>query len=168
MPGWKPTTTPTARRFWASASCCWRGAEIYVGAFQDQETIDKYGHGTPDDWLERTLYTRFSGHGYYCLLVLNTLLFGPIGITIFAVQMLWIPICAAGVINGIGHFWGYRNYETADASTNIVPWGIIIGGEELHNNHHAFASSAKLSSKPWEFDIGWAYIRILEGLGLAG
>ena len=143
------------------------GREIYVGAFQDQETIDKYGHGTPDDWLERTLYTRFSGHGYYCLLVLNTLLFGPIGITIFAVQMLWIPICAAGVINGIGHFWGYRNYETADASTNIVPWGIIIGGEELHNNHHAFASSAKLSSKPWEFDIGWAYIRILEGLGLA-
>ena len=143
------------------------GAELYrIGAY-DEDTIAKYNHGCPDDWLERNVYKRHTDRGYYLMLLIDVVLFGPIGITIWAVQMLWIPVFAAGVINGIGHWWGYRNYETRDISTNIVPWGILIGGEELHNNHHAFASSAKLSSKPWEFDIGWAYIRVLEFLRLA-
>ncbi|MDX1433209.1 MAG: fatty acid desaturase [Gammaproteobacteria bacterium] len=143
------------------------GTELYRRAVRNQDILERYGHGAPDDWLERNVYTRHSGKGYYITLALNVILFGPIGLTIWAVQMLWIPVFAAGVINGIGHWWGYRNYETADASTNIVPIGILIGGEELHNNHHAFASSAKLSSKPWEFDIGWLYISILEAFGLA-
>ncbi len=134
---------------------------------RDKETLERYGHGAPDDWLERHVYTPHSDKGYFLTLALNVILFGPIGLTIWAVQMLWIPVTAAGVINGVGHWWGYRNFETADASTNIVPFGIVIGGEELHNNHHAFASSAKLSSKWWEFDIGWLYIRTLETLGLA-
>ncbi|MEK7712259.1 MAG: fatty acid desaturase, partial [Pseudomonadota bacterium] len=143
------------------------GSELYRAEAKNQETLDKYGHGTPSDWIERHLYTRHSAKGIALMFILNVLLFGPIGITIWAVQMMWIPITAAGVINGIGHYWGYRNYEAADASTNIVPWGILIGGEELHNNHHTFASSAKLSSKWWEFDIGWFYIRTLETFGLA-
>lgn len=144
-----------------------RGTELYRIGARDPEAVERYGHGAPDDWLERHVYTRHSAHGYFLTLALNVVLFGPIGITMWAVQMLWIPVTAAGVINGLGHWWGYRNYETADASTNIVPIGIIIGGEELHNNHHAFASSAKLSSKWWEFDIGWLYIRVMEMLGLA-
>jgi stearoyl-CoA desaturase (delta-9 desaturase) len=143
------------------------GTELYRIGARDPEIVERYGHGAPDDWLERNVYTRHSGHGYFLVLGLNLILFGPIGLTMWAVQMLWIPVTAAGVINGLGHWWGYRNYETADASTNIVPWGIVIGGEELHNNHHAFASSAKLSSKWWEFDIGWLYIRTMEILGLA-
>ena len=143
------------------------GVELYRAEAKNRETIEKYGQGTPDDWMEKNLYTRFSQKGVALLLILNVLLFGVIGITVWAVQMLWIPIFAAGVINGIGHYWGYRNYDCEDASTNIVPWGILIGGEELHNNHHTFATSAKLSSKWYEFDIGWLYIRILETLGLA-
>ncbi len=143
------------------------GSELYRAEAKNQETLDKYGHGTPSDWIERNLYTPHSGKGIALMFIVNVLLFGPLGITIWAVQMMWIPITAAGIINGIGHFWGYRNYENADASTNIVPWGILIGGEELHNNHHTFASSAKLSSKWWEFDIGWLYIRTLEIFGLA-
>ena len=143
------------------------GTELYRIGVRDEETLERYGHGAPDDWLERNVYTRHSGVGYYLTLALNVVLFGPIGLTMWAVQMLWIPVTATGVINGVGHWWGYRNYETADASTNIVPFGIIVGGEELHNNHHAFASSAKLSSKWWEFDIGWLYIRSMEILGLA-
>ena len=143
------------------------GSELYRAEAKNQETLDKYGKGTPSDWIERNLYTPHSAKGIALMFILNVLLFGPIGITIWAVQMMWIPITAAGVINGIGHYWGYRNYEAADASTNIVPWGILIGGEELHNNHHTFASSAKLSSKWWEFDIGWFYIRTLETFGLA-
>ena len=143
------------------------GAELYRIGARDPETIAKYNHGCPDDWLERNVYKRHTDRGYYLMLLIDVILFGPIGITIWAVQMLWIPIFAAGVINGVGHWWGYRNYETQDVSTNIVPWGVLIGGEELHNNHHAFASSAKLSSKPWEFDVGWAYIRMLEFLRLA-
>jgi stearoyl-CoA desaturase (Delta-9 desaturase) len=143
------------------------GSELYRAEAKNQETLDKYGHGTPSDWIEHNLYTRHSAKGIALMLIINTLLFGPLGITIWAVQMMWIPITAAGIINGIGHWWGYRNYECADASTNIVPWGILIGGEELHNNHHTFASSAKLSSKWWEFDIGWFYIRTLETFGLA-
>ena len=143
------------------------GSELYRAEAKNQETLDKYGHGTPSDWIERHVYTPHSAKGIALMFMVNVLLFGPLGITIWAVQMMWIPITAAGIINGIGHYWGYRNYEATDASTNIVPWGILIGGEELHNNHHTFASSAKLSSKWWEFDIGWFYIRTLETFGLA-
>ncbi len=143
------------------------GSELYRAEAKNQETLDKYGQGTPDDWLERHVYDRHRYAGVMLMLLLNVLLFGVIGITVFAVQMLWIPILAAGVINGIGHFWGYRNFETGDASRNISPWGILIGGEELHNNHHAHAHSARLSNKWWEFDIGWFYIRVLELIGLA-
>jgi len=143
------------------------GRELYQAGFRNPETMARYGHGTPNDWLERNIYTPHCSRGYVLLLALDVLAFGPIGLTVWAVQMLWIPVLAAGVINGIGHYWGYRNFETADASANILPWGILIGGEELHNNHHAFSSSAKLSNKWWEFDIGWLYIRILAFLGLA-
>ncbi len=143
------------------------GAELYRGAAADKATIEHYGRGTPDDWVERNLYSRYTWQGMGLMLILDVLLFGVYGITIWAVQMLWIPVWAAGVINGVGHYLGYRSYESPDASTNIVPWGILIGGEELHNNHHAFPSSAKLSSKWWEFDIGWFYIRALSLLGLA-
>jgi stearoyl-CoA desaturase (delta-9 desaturase) len=143
------------------------GAELYRTESKNLETMEKYGHGTPTDWIERNLYTRYSWQGVVILLALNVALFGIIGITIWAVQMMWIPVMAAGVINGLGHWWGYRNYDCADAATNIFPWGILIGGEELHNNHHTYATSAKLSSKWYEFDIGWLYIRILETMGLA-
>jgi stearoyl-CoA desaturase (delta-9 desaturase) len=144
-----------------------QGYELYRKEAQNQETLDKYGHGTPDDWLEKNLYSNHSKIGILLMLFADLLLFGPIGLTIWAVQMAWIPVNAAGIINGAGHFWGYRNYACADASTNIVPWGIFIGGEELHNNHHAYASSAKLSSKWYEFDIGWLYIRVLASIRLA-
>jgi stearoyl-CoA desaturase (delta-9 desaturase) len=143
------------------------GAELYRAAAADTALVEKFGHGTPSDWIERNVYTRHSVLGVYLMLVIDVLLFGVIGLSVFAVQMLWIPITAAGIINGVGHYLGYRNYDCPDASTNILPWGIIIGGEELHNNHHAFGSSAKLSSKWYEFDIGWMYIRILQMLGLA-
>ncbi len=144
-----------------------RGAELYRDEAKNQETLARYGQGTPDDWIERNLYTRYSWEGVGLMLVINLMLFGPLGASIWAVQMAWIPIMAAGIVNGIGHWWGYRNFASADASTNIVPWGIIIGGEELHNNHHAYGSSAKLSSRWYEFDLGWTYIRILETLRLA-
>jgi stearoyl-CoA desaturase (delta-9 desaturase) len=144
-----------------------RGSELYRSEAKNQDTLAKYGHNTPDDWIERNLYTRYSWQGVGLMLIVDLLLFGAIGAAVWAVQMLWIPITAAGIINGIGHFWGYRNFEAPDASTNIVPWGIVIGGEELHNNHHTYPTSAKLSVKPHEFDIGWLYIRILETLGLA-
>ena len=143
------------------------GAELYRTESKNLETLEKYGHGTPSDWIERNVYTKYSMQGVAALLVLNVILFGAIGITVWAVQMMWIPITAAGIINGIGHYWGYRNYDCADAATNIIPFGILIGGEELHNNHHTFATSAKLSSKWYEIDIGWFYIRVLETLGLA-
>ena len=143
------------------------GAELYRINAKRQDIIDQYGYGTPDDWVERHFYTGRDSLGIFIMMGVNILLFGPLGLTIWAVQMAWIPIFAAGVINGIGHYWGYRNFETADASTNIMPWGILIGGEELHNNHHAFGSSAKFSVKPWEFDLGWMYIRIMETFGLA-
>jgi len=145
----------------------WEGAELYRTEAKNKETMDKYGHGTPDDWIERNLYTKYSALGVSLLVVLNVILFGAKGVTVWAVQMLWIPITAAGIINGIGHWWGYRNYDCADAATNIIPFGIIIGGEELHNNHHTYATSAKLSAKWYEVDIGWLYIRTLEKLGLA-
>ncbi len=144
----------------------WQGAELYKVASKDKEICEHYGRGAPDDWVERNVY-RHEGKGILLMFFIDLLLFGAAGITIWAVQMVWIPFFAAGVINGIGHWRGYRNYECADAATNISPWGILIGGEELHNNHHAFPSSAKLSSKAWEFDIGWMYIRLLEIVGLA-
>ena len=144
-----------------------RGAELYRAEAKNQETIDKFGHGTPDDWIEQNLYSRFQWQGVALMLIIDVILFGALGATVWAVQMLWIPITAAGIINGIGHYWGYRNYDCEDASTNIFPWGILIGGEELHNNHHTYATSAKLSNKWYEFDIGWLYIRTLEIMGLA-
>jgi stearoyl-CoA desaturase (delta-9 desaturase) len=144
-----------------------QGAELYRAEANNTETLEKYGNGTPDDWIERHIYSRFPYLGISILLPLNIALFGVIGISIFAIQMLWIPFWAAGVINGVGHYWGYRNFESPDASRNISPWGILIGGEELHNNHHSYAASARLSNKWWEFDIGWFYIRILAFLKLA-
>lgn len=143
------------------------GAELYRIESKNKKTMERYGYGTPDDWVERNIYTKYSASGIVLMLIINVILFGPIGLTIWAVQMMWTPLFAAGVINGIGHYWGYRNFQAEDASTNIVPWGILIGGEELHNNHHAYATSARLSNKWYEFDIGWLYIRLLEIMGLA-
>jgi stearoyl-CoA desaturase (delta-9 desaturase) len=143
------------------------GVELYRTEAKNAETLVKYGHGTPDDWIERNLYTRFSWQGVGLMLIINVLAFGAIGLTVWAVQMVWIPVWATGVINGIGHYWGYRNFEAPDASTNVSPWGILIGGEELHNNHHTYPTSAKFSVKPFEFDIGWGYIRAMEVLGWA-
>jgi stearoyl-CoA desaturase (Delta-9 desaturase) len=145
----------------------WQGAELYRDEAKNQETLAKFGHGTPNDWIERNLYTRYSWQGVGVMLILNLALFGAAGAAVWAVQMLWIPVSAAGVINGIGHYWGYRNYEAPDASTNISPWGIIIGGEELHNNHHTYPTSAKFSVKPYEFDIGWVYISLMSRIGWA-
>jgi stearoyl-CoA desaturase (delta-9 desaturase) len=144
-----------------------QGYELYRKEAENAETLDKFGHGTPNDWIEKNLYSKHNKLGILLMLLIDLLLFGPIGLTIWAVQMAWIPVNAAGIINGAGHYWGYRNYACADASTNLLPWGIFIGGEELHNNHHAYASSAKLSSKWYEFDIGWLYIRILASFKLA-
>jgi stearoyl-CoA desaturase (delta-9 desaturase) len=137
----------------------WSGAELYRTESRNAETMDKYGHGTPDDWLERNVYARFSWQGVGLMLAVDVVLFGAVGLTIWAVQMAWIPFFAAGVINGLGHWWGYRNYATADTSTNLTPWGLLIGGEELHNNHHAYGTSAKFSAQWYEFDLGWVYIR---------
>ena len=145
----------------------WQGADLYKLESKNAETLERFGQGTPDDWMERNIYSSHSVAGIATMMVINLALFGFIGLTIWAVQMMWIPFFAAGVINGIGHYWGYRNFACADASTNIVPWGIVIGGEELHNNHHAYGTSAKLSSQWYEFDIGWMYIRILSALKLA-
>jgi stearoyl-CoA desaturase (Delta-9 desaturase) len=146
----------------------WGGVFLYVKESHNKETLERYGHGTPDDWMERHVYSRHATAGVMLMLGADLLAFGLVpGALIWATQVAWIPFWAAGVINGVGHFFGYRSYDVADASTNIVPWGILIGGEELHNNHHAYASSAKLSSKWYEFDIGWMYIRLLELLRLA-
>jgi stearoyl-CoA desaturase (delta-9 desaturase) len=146
----------------------WLGVFLYVKESYNKETMERYGHGTPDDWVERNVYTPNSVWGLWLMGAVNIALFGLVpGMLILLTQIVWIPFWAAGVINGIGHFFGYRSYDVPDASTNIVPLGILIGGEELHNNHHAFAASARLSSKWYEFDIGWMYICILESLGLA-
>jgi len=145
----------------------WQGAELYMEEADNKETLARYGHGTPNDWLERNVYSRLTWHGCGLMLGADLILFGVAGLAVWAVQMIWIPFLAAGVINGVAHYWGYRNYDSPDAATNISPWGILIGGEELHNNHHTYPTSAKLSSKWFEFDLGWAYIRILSALGLA-
>ena len=144
-----------------------QGAELYRAEASKTATMERYGHGTPDDWLERRLYSRYPFLGISAMLILDVTLFGLPGLSIWGVQMLWIPFWAAGIINGVGHWGGYRNYETRDSSTNIVPWGLVIGGEELHNNHHAFPSSAKFSAQWWELDLGWLAIRSLGALGLA-
>jgi stearoyl-CoA desaturase (Delta-9 desaturase) len=144
-----------------------QGAELYRKESKNKETLARYGHGTPDDWIERNLYTRFSWQGVGLMMIIDLTLFGASGLAVWAVQMAWTPIMAAGIINGAAHFWGYRNFEAPDASTNISPWGIIIAGEELHNNHHTYPTSAKLSVKPYEFDIGWMYITIMQSVGLA-
>jgi stearoyl-CoA desaturase (delta-9 desaturase) len=143
------------------------GALLYHAASKDTEMVNTYGRGTPDDWIERRIYTPYSRLGIGLCLVLNLAIFGGVGAIVWLVQMLWIPLWAAGVINGIGHWWGYRNGETRDTSTNISPWGIVIGGEELHNSHHLNPSSPKLSMHWWEFDIGWMYICILRFFKLA-
>jgi len=145
----------------------WEGAELYRAEAKNQETLEIYGKGTPDDWLERLIYSRHKYLGISIMFILDIFFFGLIGITIWAIQMVWIPFFAAGVINGLGHYWGYRNFDTPDASTNLFRWGILIGGEELHNNHHAFKISSKFSQKENEFDIGWIYIKILHRLKLA-
>jgi stearoyl-CoA desaturase (delta-9 desaturase) len=145
----------------------WRGAELYIAEKSNAETIERYSHGTPNDWLERNVYSRWSWQGCGAMLITDVVLFGAGGLAVWGIQMLWIPLFAAGVINGIGHFWGYRNFDHPDASTNIVPWGLLIGGEELHNNHHTYPTSAKLSTQWYEFDLGWFYIRVLQSLGLA-
>ena len=146
----------------------WGGVFLYVKESYNKDTIERYGQGTPDDYMERNLYSAHAILGLTLMGAINVFLFGVVpGLLILVTQIVWIPFWAAGVINGVGHWFGYRNFDAADASTNIVPWGILIGGEELHNNHHAHATSAKLSSKWYEFDIGWMYIRILETLGLA-
>jgi stearoyl-CoA desaturase (Delta-9 desaturase) len=158
---------PHSPQIYGIARVLFLGVLLYAKAANNRETIEKYGHGTPDDWIERNLYSRFPKSGVVTMALADILLFGTLpGLTIFAVQMVWIPFWAAGVINGLGHYWGYRNFPVENASTNIAPWGILIGGEELHNNHHAYATSAKFSSRWFEFDIGWMYIRILEMLGL--
>ncbi len=143
------------------------GVELYRAESKNAETMLKYGSGTPDDWLEHNLYTRYSWQGVGLMLIIDLALFGAIGLAVWAVQMAWIPIMATGVINGIGHYWGYRNFESPDASTNVSFWGIVIGGEELHNNHHTYPTSAKFSVKKYEFDIGWFYISLMEKIGWA-
>ena len=143
------------------------GAELYQVVARDPEVQEKFGRGTPNDWMERNVYAKHRNIGIILMVVTDLLLFGVPGIIILSIQMLAIPVMAAGVINGLGHHTGYRNFECPDAATNIVPWGIIVGGEELHNNHHAFPSSAKFSIRKWEFDMGWVYIRIFQALGLA-
>jgi stearoyl-CoA desaturase (delta-9 desaturase) len=145
----------------------WRGVELYREARTDRESIEKYGKGCPDDWIERKVYTPHATMGPTLLLFVSFALFGLPGVAVWAIQMAWIPFWAAGVVNGLGHWWGYRNFETTDTATNLTPWGVWIGGEELHNNHHAFPSSAKFALRKWEFDIGWAAIRGFQTLGLA-
>jgi len=158
---------PHSPQIYGIRKVLFEGAELYRAESKVKETMDRYGHGTPDDWIERNLYTRYSWQGVGLMLIINLYLFGALGLSVWAVQMMWTPIMAAGIINGAGHFWGYRNFEATDSSTNLSPWGILIAGEELHNNHHTYPTSAKLSVKPYEFDIGWMYISLLQMAGLA-
>ncbi len=158
---------PHSPQFKGIDTVMWRGVELYREARAQREDIEKYGKGCPDDWIERHLYTPYATFGPTLLLFISFALFGFAGVAVWAIQMLWIPFWAAGVVNGLGHWWGYRNFETTDTATNLTPWGFWIGGEELHNNHHAFPSSAKFALRKWEFDIGWSAIKVLEKLRLA-
>lgn len=156
--------SPQTRGIW---KVLLEGAELYRAEAKNEETLRKFSHGTPNDWIERNVYSKYTILGVSLMMVINVALFGIVGLSVWAVQMIWIPFWAAGVVNGLAHFWGYRNFNSADASTNLIPWGIVIGGEEMHNNHHTFATSAKFSNKWYEFDIGWMYIRILSAFKLA-
>jgi stearoyl-CoA desaturase (delta-9 desaturase) len=158
---------PHSPQIWGIWRVLFGGVGLYRKAAMDPETLDVYGRGTPDDWLERNLYSRYTVVGIGVMGVIDVLLFGWAGLAIYAAQLVWIPLWAAGVINGIGHYLGYRNFETQDASRNIIPLGVLIGGEEFHNNHHAYCYSAKFGNKWWELDIGWVYIKLLESLRLA-
>jgi stearoyl-CoA desaturase (delta-9 desaturase) len=158
---------PHSPRFFGINQVLWRGVELYQVETHNAQTMDKYGKGTPEDWLERNVYHPLNFMGPTLMLFINFTLFGVPGIALWALQMVWIPFWAAGVVNGLGHWWGYRNFETADTATNLTPWAFWIGGEELHNNHHTFPSSAKFALRRWEFDIGWAAIRLFETLGMA-
>jgi stearoyl-CoA desaturase (delta-9 desaturase) len=156
--------SPQTRGIW---KVLLEGAELYRAEAKNEETLRKFSHGTPNDWIERNVYSKYTILGVSLMMVIDVALFGIVGLSVWAVQMIWIPFWAAGVVNGLAHFWGYRNFNSADASTNLIPWGIVIGGEEMHNNHHTFATSAKFSNKWYEFDIGWMYIRILSAFKLA-
>ncbi len=158
---------PHSPQFFGIKKVLLDGVDLYRKARRDSTITEKYGKGTPDDWLERNVYSRYPEFGPTLMLFLSFALFGLWGVVIWAAQMIWIPFMAAGVINGLGHWWGYRNVESDDTSTNLTPWGLIVGGEELHNNHHAFPSSAKFSLRSFEFDIGWMMIRIFGVLGMA-
>ena len=161
------TGDPHSPLVWGIWRVLFGGIWLYRDAARNPEIVAAYGVGTPNDWLERHVYGAHRYLGISIMLCIDTLLFGLPGLIVYLLQMLWIPIWAAGVINGVGHYWGYRNFETPDVSHNILPLGVLIGGEEFHNNHHAHAYSAKLSHEWWEFDVGWFYIRLLERLGLA-
>lgn len=158
---------PHSPHVWGIWRVLFGGAWLYNEAAKDVAMVEQYGRGTPDDWLERRLYTPYSRLGIGILLLINVGIFGPVGLAIWGIQMIWIPFWAAGVVNGLGHWFGYRNWSTRDRSTNLLPVGIIIGGEELHNNHHRQPASPRLSAKRWEFDIGWFWIRVLVFLRLA-
>lgn len=158
---------PHSPQFKGIDTVMWRGVELYREARGQREDIEKYGKGCPDDWIERHLYTPHATMGPVLMLAVSFALFGFAGVAVWAIQMVWIPFWAAGVVNGLGHWWGYRNFETTDTATNLTPWGFWIGGEELHNNHHAFPSSAKFALRKWEFDIGWSAIKLLEKVRLA-
>jgi stearoyl-CoA desaturase (delta-9 desaturase) len=158
---------PHSPQFKGIDTVMWRGVELYRAARAERDDIEKYGKGCPDDWIERRLYTPYATFGPTLMLFISFALFGAAGVAVWAIQMLWIPFWAAGVVNGLGHWWGYRNFETTDTATNLTPWGFWIGGEELHNNHHAFPSSAKFALRKFEFDIGWSAIKVFEKLGLA-
>jgi stearoyl-CoA desaturase (Delta-9 desaturase) len=158
---------PHSPQIFGLSKVLWEGAELYGVTAAKPEVLDRYGKGTPDDWMEHNVYSRYKMLGIALMAAIDLVLFGAAGLTVWAIQMIWIPLFAAGVINGIGHYWGYRNFECPDAARNLVPWGILIGGEELHNNHHTYPNSAKLSAKPWEFDIGWMWITLFKTLGLA-
>jgi fatty-acid desaturase len=152
---------PHSPKFYGLKELLWNGIYHYTVQAAIPETLEKYGRGCPDDWIERNLYGRYAIGGVAALLLIYLALFGVLGLTMWAIQMMWIPFLALGVVNGVGHVWGYRNFECADAATNVSPLGIIIGGEELHNNHHAYPNSAKLSQRWFEFDIGWMWIKVL-------
>ncbi|WP_158983124.1 DesA family fatty acid desaturase [Lysobacter panacisoli] len=158
---------PHSPQFKGIDTVMWRGVELYREARGQREDIEKYGKGCPEDWIERHLYTPHATMGPVLMLAISFALFGFMGVAAWAIQMVWIPFWAAGVVNGLGHWWGYRNFETTDTATNLTPWGFWIGGEELHNNHHAFPSSAKFALRKWEFDIGWSAIKLLEKVRLA-
>jgi stearoyl-CoA desaturase (delta-9 desaturase) len=157
---------PHSPKLFGIKNIVFRGVYYYYQAAKDARMIVEYGVGTPNDWVERKVYTKHNFLGVFLMLAINILLFGWIGILIWLVQIVWIPFWAAGIINGLGHWWGYKNTDNKDSSTNIFPLAIWIGGEELHNNHHAEPANPRLSRKWWEIDIGWVWINIFKHLRL--